>query len=115
MLYSDSDEIPCMLGAVEYYRKCFVYLLHISGLCTTFQFLADHVQSIPIIQQSVECQHQVVESLIHHMLPERKPTLMSPRKSTTGHLFAIGGMDTAKGKGCDTVIIATVNYVMPQK
>uniref|UniRef100_H2YHH7 BTB domain-containing protein n=1 Tax=Ciona savignyi TaxID=51511 RepID=H2YHH7_CIOSA len=61
------------------------------------QFVADVVQSNPYIRESLACEHQVIASLVHHLLPGRRPCLQPPRKSTTGHLFAIGGMDTSKG------------------
>nr|XP_039252170.1 kelch-like protein 5 isoform X1 [Styela clava] len=69
-----------------------IRLTHVSK-----EFLADQVQSNPHIYESLECQRQVVDSLMHHLLPERHPSLQSPRKSTTGQLFAIGGMDSGKG------------------
>uniref|UniRef100_H2YHH9 BTB domain-containing protein n=1 Tax=Ciona savignyi TaxID=51511 RepID=H2YHH9_CIOSA len=58
---------------------------------------SDVVQSNPYIRESLACEHQVIASLVHHLLPGRRPCLQPPRKSTTGHLFAIGGMDTSKG------------------
>uniref|UniRef100_H2YHH8 BTB domain-containing protein n=1 Tax=Ciona savignyi TaxID=51511 RepID=H2YHH8_CIOSA len=61
------------------------------------EFVADVVQSNPYIRESLACEHQVIASLVHHLLPGRRPCLQPPRKSTTGHLFAIGGMDTSKG------------------
>ncbi|XP_078483506.1 kelch-like protein 5 [Ciona intestinalis] len=61
------------------------------------EYVADVVQSNPFIRDNLDCEHQVIEALIHHLLPERRPCPVRPRKSTTGHLFAIGGMDTSKG------------------
>jgi len=61
------------------------------------EFLADHVETNPIIRNDISCLHQLNEALTHHMLPERRLVVKSPRQSTTGHLYAIGGMDNSKG------------------
>lgn len=60
------------------------------------EFLADHVQSHPLIQESLKCQRLVVESLLYHVMPERCLPARRPRKSTMGSLYAIGGIDTGK-------------------
>lgn len=43
-----------------------------------------------------------MEAMKYHLLPERRSMLQSPRtkprKSTVGALYAVGGMDAAKGK-----------------
>lgn len=50
----------------------------------------------------LECQKLLMEAMRYHLLPERRPMLQSPRtkprKSTVGALYAVGGMDTNKGK-----------------
>ena len=63
-----------------------------------FQYITDVVQKNPLISENLLCEHQVIQALSHHLLPERKPSSHRPRKSTTGHLYAVGGMDTCKGK-----------------
>ena len=43
-----------------------------------------------------------MEALKYHLLPERRSSFQSPRtkprKSTVGMMFAVGGMDSNKGK-----------------
>lgn len=64
------------------------------------QFLAD-VECSPLLRDSVDCQHLLMEAMKYHLLPERRSLLQSPRtrprKATVGALFAVGGMDATKG------------------
>ena len=55
------------------------------------------VQTSPLIRENLDCEHLLVDALLHHMLPERRPTTVQPRHSTLGNLYAIGGMDNSKG------------------
>ena len=54
-----------------------------------------------------------MEALKYHLLPERRPSLQSPRtkprKSTVGVLFAVGGTDNTKGDSLDTKILVSGN------
>ncbi|CAB0005319.1 unnamed protein product [Nesidiocoris tenuis] len=60
-------------------------------------FITDVVEP----EVGVEGHSLVVEALTYHILPERRRTLHSfrttPRKSTVGHLYAVGGVDANKG------------------
>ena len=43
-----------------------------------------------------------MDAMKYHLLPERRPLMQSartkPRKSTVGALYAVGGMDSTKGR-----------------
>ncbi|KAF6205181.1 hypothetical protein GE061_019348 [Apolygus lucorum] len=62
----------------------------------TAGFITDVVEP----EVGVEGHSLVVEALTYHILPERRSTLHSfrttPRKSTVGHLYAVGGVDANK-------------------
>ena len=61
------------------------------------EYLADVVQGNHLIRNNLVCQHLLVDALLHHMLPNRHTSTLHPRHSTLGLLYAIGGMDNAKG------------------
>ncbi|CAO2639836.1 Kelch-like protein 5 [Lemmus lemmus] len=65
------------------------------------QFLAD-MENNALFRDDIECQKLIMEAMKYHLLPERRPMLQSPRtkprKSTVGTLFAVGGMDSTKGR-----------------
>lgn len=67
----------------------------------TFQLLAD-LENSSMFTDDLECQKLLMEAMKYHLLPERRSMLQSPRtkprKSTVGALYAVGGMDAAKGK-----------------
>ncbi|XP_015599549.1 kelch-like protein 5 [Cephus cinctus] len=64
-------------------------------------FIADHIKNNEIFQDQRAAKDLVIEALMYHLLPERKPILSSgrtrPRKATVGQLLAVGGMDANKG------------------
>jgi kelch-like protein 1/4/5 len=66
-----------------------------------FQFIADQVETDPLFRDDRECQELIMEAMKYHLLPERRLSMQSPRtkprKSTVGMLYAVGGMDCAKG------------------
>ena len=64
------------------------------------QYLVDIVQSHSLVQSDLRCEHLVIDSLMYHLFPARRPTLSRPRPSTLGHLYTIGGMDNSKGDVC---------------
>ncbi|XP_076818772.1 kelch-like protein 5 [Clavelina lepadiformis] len=72
-------------------------LSHIRLTHMSKEFLADRVQTNSLINQNLPCEHQIIAAMSYHMLPARRPCLKPPRKSTMGHLYAIGGMDNSKG------------------
>lgn len=65
------------------------------------QFLVDHVQNNELFRNDLSCQHLIMEAMVYHLLPERRLSMQSastkPRSSTVGVLYAVGGMDSAKG------------------
>lgn len=65
------------------------------------QFIADHVETKPVVRNDAVCQGLIMEAMKYHLLPERRPLLQNtrtrPRKSTVGVLYAVGGMDQFKG------------------
>nr|AAH99954.1 Klhl4 protein [Mus musculus] len=65
------------------------------------QLLAD-LENSSFFSGNLECQKLLMEAMKYHLLPERRSMLQSPRtkprKSTVGALYAVGGMDAAKGK-----------------
>nr|CAB3260019.1 kelch-like protein 5 [Phallusia mammillata] len=117
LLSSDDVNIPTEINMFEallrWVKNCEgerrIYmpqlLSHIRLTYMDKEYVADVVQNNPLICDNLACEHQVIQALIHHMLPERRPCVQQPRKSTTGHLYAIGGMDTSKvGFTCATSI-----------
>ncbi|ERE65554.1 kelch-like protein 4 isoform X2 [Cricetulus griseus] len=64
------------------------------------QLLAD-LENSSMFTDDLECQKLLMEAMKYHLLPERRSMLQSPRtkprKSTVGALYAVGGMDAAKG------------------
>ncbi|XP_021008773.1 kelch-like protein 4 isoform X1 [Mus caroli] len=64
------------------------------------QLLAD-LENSSFFSGNLECQKLLMEAMKYHLLPERRSMLQSPRtkprKSTVGALYAVGGMDAAKG------------------
>ena len=65
------------------------------------QYIADQVESNPLLKDDRSCQDLIMEAMKYHLLPERRLALQStrtkPRKSTVGVLYAVGGMDCTKG------------------
>ena len=65
------------------------------------QYIADHIETAPVLQADPECHHLILEAMKYHLLPERRSLLQNtrtcPRKATVGFLYAVGGMDTNKG------------------
>lgn len=55
-----------------------------------------------MLKDDRDCTSLVMEAMKYHLLPERRLSLQNartkPRKSTVGVLYAVGGMDTSKGK-----------------
>lgn len=64
------------------------------------QFLVDQIETNPMFHDDPDCHTLIMEAMKYHLLPERRVALQSPRtrprKSTVGHLFAVGGVDSAK-------------------
>ncbi|XP_068614372.1 kelch-like protein 4 [Brachionichthys hirsutus] len=64
------------------------------------QLLAD-LENNKMFSDDLDCQKLLMEAMKYHLLPERRPMFQSPRtkprKSTVGALYAVGGMDAAKG------------------
>uniref|UniRef100_A0A3B3RLP9 Kelch-like family member 5 n=1 Tax=Paramormyrops kingsleyae TaxID=1676925 RepID=A0A3B3RLP9_9TELE len=112
LLLSDDMNVPdeetamgALLSWVQYdcaARQCCLprLLAHVRLPLLSPQFLAD-VESSPLLRDSVDCQHLLMEAMKYHLLPERRSLLQSPRtrprKATVGTLFAVGGMDATKG------------------
>lgn len=90
--------IPCYRN-----KPCSFYvgLLIYVPCIVTFQLLAD-LENSSMFADDLECQKLLMEAMKYHLLPERRSMLQSPRtkprKSTVGALYAVGGMDAAKGK-----------------
>lgn len=65
------------------------------------QFLVDQVQNNEFLHDDLQCQLLIMEAMKYHLLPERRLSMQSaltkPRNSTVGVLYAVGGMDSAKG------------------
>lgn len=65
------------------------------------QFIVDHIQTNSIFRDNPDCSKLIMEAFQYQLLPERRSMLQSPRtcprKSTVGHLYAVGGMDANKG------------------
>lgn len=65
------------------------------------QFLVDQVQNNEFLRDNLQCQLLIMEAMKYHLLPERRLSMQSsltkPRNSTVGVLYAVGGMDSAKG------------------
>ncbi|XP_064636563.1 kelch-like protein 5 isoform X3 [Lineus longissimus] len=76
-------------------------LCHIKLPLLTPQFIADRVETDPLFRDDRDCQELIMEAMKYHLLPERRLSMQSPRtkprKSTVGMLYAVGGMDCAKG------------------
>ncbi|CAG0886548.1 unnamed protein product [Cyprideis torosa] len=74
-------------------------LVRLPLLCP--EFLADQVDSLPLLREIPSCQNLVMEALKFHLLPDRRPVLRSqrtkPRKSTVGELFLVGGIEGNNG------------------
>ena len=55
-----------------------------------------------LLKDDRDCISLVMEAMKYHLLPERRLSLQNtrtkPRKSTVGVLYAVGGMDSSKGK-----------------
>ncbi|KAK4882939.1 hypothetical protein RN001_006258 [Aquatica leii] len=66
-------------------------------------FLADNIENV--VGSDPGCQKLVMEAMKWHLLPERRPQMISsrtrPRKATLGRLLVVGGMD--KNKGATTI------------
>jgi len=60
------------------------------------------VESNNLLKDDRSCQELIIEAMKYHLLPERRLSLQSPRtrprKSTVGLLYAVGGVDSAKGR-----------------
>lgn len=71
-------------------------------LSCLFQFLSDAVDNNPLFKGDDKCQRLIMDAMKYHLLPERRPLMQSartkPRKSTVGALYAVGGMDSTKGR-----------------
>ena len=65
------------------------------------QYIADNIENQPVLKDDADCHHLILEAMKYHLLPERRSLLQSartsPRKSTVGYLYAVGGMDCNKG------------------
>ncbi|XP_071489401.1 kelch-like protein 12 [Diadema antillarum] len=61
------------------------------------RFLVDIVEAEELIKQDMKCRDLLDEAKNYHMLPERRtgmrPTQITPRKSTVGSIYCVGGMD----------------------
>ncbi|GLV31087.1 uncharacterized protein CBL_12160 [Carabus blaptoides fortunei] len=72
-------------------------------------FIADFVE--PVCGDDRRCQELLMEAMKWHLLPERRPQLISartrPRKSTLGRLLVVGGIDANKGA-------TTIEYYCPR-
>lgn len=70
-------------------------------LFSVYQFLVDQVQNNEFLRDNLQCQLLIMEAMKYHLLPERRLSMQSsltkPRNSTVGVLYAVGGMDSAKG------------------
>ncbi|ELV10439.1 WD repeat-containing protein 19 [Tupaia chinensis] len=73
-----------------------------NSLWSLIQYAYTDMENNALFRDDIECQKLIMEAMKYHLLPERRPMLQSPRtkprKSTVGTLFAVGGMDSTKGK-----------------
>ena len=60
--------------------------------------MIDKLQEHEYIKNSLFCEQQIIKTLSHHILPNRRIDSSIARKSTAGVLYAVGGMDSSKGK-----------------
>eukprot|EP00057_Strongylocentrotus_purpuratus_P016807 XP_011671281.1 PREDICTED: kelch-like protein diablo isoform X1 [Strongylocentrotus purpuratus] len=62
------------------------------------RFLVDIVEAEDLIKQDMKCRDLLDEAKNYYMLPERRnslrPSQITPRKSTVGSIYCVGGMDS---------------------
>ena len=66
-------------------------------------YLVDAVYSKEVFQHDAACMELIMNALVYVSVKEKRPHLkakvnISPRKSTLGTLFVVGGMDTCRNK-----------------
>lgn len=64
-------------------------------------FLVDRVEMSPLFRDIGPCRELIIEAMKYQLLPKRRFQLQNsrttPRRSTVGKLFVVGGMDSSKG------------------
>ncbi|XP_068702391.1 kelch-like protein 5 isoform X2 [Montipora capricornis] len=67
----------------------------------TPEFLVDKVEMSSLFRDMSPCRELIIEAMKYQLLPKRRFQLQnsrtSPRRSTVGKLYVVGGMDSSKG------------------
>ena len=76
-------------------------LNHVRLPMLSIPFLMNEVDNEPLVKQSVECRDLLDEAKKYHLLPEQRDlrsanARFSPRKSTIGTLYAVGGKESSE-------------------
>ncbi|XP_058968311.1 kelch-like protein 1 isoform X2 [Pocillopora verrucosa] len=65
------------------------------------EFLVDKVEMSSLFRDISSCRELIIEAMKYQLLPKRRFQLQNsrttPRKSTVGKLYVVGGMDSSKG------------------
>ncbi len=75
-------------------------LSHVRLPMLSVDFLMKEVDSEPLIKKNIECRDLVDEAKHYHLMPEQRDVRstnprFSPRKSTIGKVFAVGGKESS--------------------